>query len=548
MAVMIVALIIGMPVEAHEQDPYEGMRERWLVAAEVAKPDLKYQTVTPIAVVRPVRDADAFQGWRYDCVGTPDSLYSANFKRMETVTLDFGRHLVGYFSFHTKTLSRCLDAPVRLKFTFGEVPAELNTPFEPWGKNRLGRAWMQDETITITRLDEWVNVPRRIAFRYVKIELMGWPGEGYDFAIDSLFFTAQTSARSLQCVPNDDCPERIRKIFDVGVETLQECMQTVFEDGPKRDQRLWIGDLYLQALANSHSFKNYALTRRCLYLFAGLAREDGVLFASVIEDPVPHPQYGTYIPSYALLWNVTLADYLDDTGDRDTALDLFPVSLVQIQDGLSYINNEGLFDVTKKPSWMFIDHRDGLDVQASMQGVLIFALKRTYALACTLGREEEVAEYPALIRKLIQAARKHLYDRKSGLVLSGPTEQVSVMSQAWMVIAGVLDQKEGARAIRTALQNDACIMPGTPYATHYLVESMLLSGMDKEARLFLETYWGGMIDKGADTFWEAYDPRDDLYSPYGFYPLNSACHAWSCTPVYFIHKYPEVFQRHSYVN
>lgn len=29
-----------------------------------------------------------------------------------------------------------------------------------------------------------------------------------------------------------------------------DCMQSVFEDGPKRDRRLWLGDLRLQALAS----------------------------------------------------------------------------------------------------------------------------------------------------------------------------------------------------------------------------------------------------------------------------------------------------------
>lgn len=86
-------------------------------------------------------------------------------------------------------------------------------------------------------------------------------------------------------------------------------------------------------------------------------------------------------------------------------------------------------------------------------------------------------------------------------------------------------------------------MPGTPYTTHYLIDAMLLCGMKQEAKQYLTDYWGGMVDKGADTFWEAYDPNDDFISPYGFSPVNSACHAWSCTPVYFIHKYPEVFQK-----
>ena len=528
---------------AFAQDPYEGSRERWLQAAEAAKPALVYRTVKPVAIVSPVQDETAFQGWKYIDEGVPEDLYNRNFKEVETVTLDFGKHLVGYFSFHTKTLARCLDAPVRLKFTFGEVPAELNTPFDPWGKNRLGRAWMQDETVTLTRLDEWVKIPRRLAFRYVKIEMMGWPGGGYEFAIDDMAFTSQTSAGEVKTSLLPDCPEKIQRINDVGVETLKECMQTVYEDGPKRDQRLWIGDLYLEALANRHSFQNYGLTKRCLYLFAGLSREDGVLFAPVIEDPVPHAQYGTYIPAYAMLWNVTLADYFSDTGDRATVDDLFPVTKVQIADGLSYVNDDWLFDVNKKQAWQFIDHRAELDVSASMQGVVIFALRRTHELAIRLGKENEVADYPAVMKKMTKAARKYLYDSKSGLVLSGPGRQVSIMSQAWLIIAGVLTPKEGARAIRTALQTEGCVMPGTPYATHYLIEAMLRCGMNDEARAYVVDYWGGMVDKGADTFWEAYDPDDDLYSPYGFPPLNSACHAWSCTPVYFIHEYPEVFQR-----
>ncbi len=72
---------------------------------------------------------------------------------------------------------------------------------------------------------------------------------------------------------------------------------------------------------------------------------------------------------------------------------------------------------------------------------------------------------------------------------------------------------------------------------------MIRCGMAEEAREKLMAYWGGMIDRGADTFWEVYDPNDDFKSPYGFFPINSYCHAWSCTPVYFIHKYKDIFQR-----
>ena len=72
---------------------------------------------------------------------------------------------------------------------------------------------------------------------------------------------------------------------------------------------------------------------------------------------------------------------------------------------------------------------------------------------------------------------------------------------------------------------------------------MIQCGMGQEAKERLTTYWGGMVKKGADTFWEVYDPQNDFLSPYNSYLVNSYCHAWSCTPVYFIRKYPELFQR-----
>ena len=84
--------------------------------------------------------------------------------------------------------------------------------------------------------------------------------------------------------------------------------------------------------------------------------------------------------------------------------------------------------------------------------------------------------------------------------------------------------------------------PKRDYAYHYVLEALLKCNMNKEARSLLLNYWGNMVEKGADTFWEVFDPKNDFISPYNFYPINSYCHAWSCTPVYFINKYPEVFQ------
>lgn len=113
----------------------------------------------------------------------------------------------------------------------------------------------------------------------------------------------------------------------------------------------------------------------------------------------------------------------------------------------------------------------------------------------------------------------------------------------WMILSETLTAKEGAKAMATVLSMPDACYPGCPYAYHYVMEALLKCGMRQEARSLLTSYWGGMVNKGADTFWEVYDPNNDELSPYGFFPINSYCHAWSCTPVYFINKYPEIFQR-----
>ncbi len=112
-----------------------------------------------------------------------------------------------------------------------------------------------------------------------------------------------------------------------------------------------------------------------------------------------------------------------------------------------------------------------------------------------------------------------------------------------MILSKVATNSEGKAALTAAENIKDVVRPGAPYLNHYVIEAMIQCGMGQEAKEKLTNYWGGMVKKGADTFWEVYDPLNDFLSPYNSYLVNSYCHAWSCTPVYFIRKYPELFQR-----
>ncbi|HRI19834.1 MAG TPA: hypothetical protein PLA68_02720 [Panacibacter sp.] len=538
----VASIVCLSSVTVNAQDVYKDLRGAWLQKAASTTPKLIETIKQPVSLVTLVKDENVFQQWKAVKSYPVDSLYQQSFKKQSGVVVDFGEHLTGYFTFSIEELNQPADAALRIKFTFGEVPAELATPFDPY-PGGLSRAWLQDEIITISEVPATITVPRRLAFRYVKMELLG-SSKYSDFRISNISFKASTSATSNPATLAAATNTVITEIDRIGLTTLKECMQTVYEDGPKRDHRLWIGDLYLESLANMYSYKNYELTKHCLYLLAGLSYENGVAPSNVFERPKPHPQINPLF-DYALIYDVAVKEYVQATGDKETALDLWPVVKNQLRIPKKYLGDDGMMDYEKvsKEWWLFFDWRNGLDKQAALQGVVIWAYKNTYELAKMLGKENEVAELPALIKKMTEATHKNLYDKNTGVFISGKDKQVSYASQAWMVLSGVATKAEGAAALRKlpAIQN--VVYPGAPYLYHYVIEAMIQCGMKQEAKDMLTNYWGGMLQKGADTFWEVYDPKDDFLSPYNFFPVNSYCHAWSCTPVYFIRKYPEIFQQ-----
>ncbi len=531
---------IGWNINAQTTDSYSAdLRASWLQKSEACKPKLIEAIKKPLRLVTLVKDTAAFQGWKAVEAGEMESLYTTALKKKTTVVVDFGEHLTGYFSCSLDLAGKKdSDAPTRLKFTFGEVPAELATPFDPY-PGTLSRAWLQDEIVTVDYIPNEISLARRVSFRYLKIEILG--AASFDFKISDMKFKAVSAASNTPDPLGNSTPDIIKSIDRVGLNTLRECMQTVYEDGPKRDLRLWIGDLYLEALANTYSFKNHELTKRCLYMLAGVAAPNGFLHATAFEYPKPHPQTGQHILDYALLYNTTLLDYLKTTKDMETALDLWPVAAKQIEIAMTYLDENKMYD-HRKNVWIFFDWKEGLDRDASLIGLYVKTFKDTYELSRMLGKEKEMADMPKIIQELTKVARKNFFDPKQGIFFSGPNKQISYSSQIWMVLGGILNQKEGQKALKTVLSMKEAIYPGSPYGTHYLIEAMITCGMKQEAKDYLIKYWGGMVIKGADTFWEVYDPKNEFLSPYHFFPINSYCHAWSCTPVYFIRKYPEIFQ------
>jgi len=505
-------------------------REAWLNQAQALTPTLSRTEQVPLGLVH--FTADPSLVLRYRIERESGSLDDRLLTKGDSFILDFGGHRTGHVSFDLIGEGRGVDAPVRLRLTFGEVPTDVAEPLYPY-TGQLATGWLPDEVINVDYLPQSVQLPRRYAFRFVKVEVID-TSSTFAVRFRNVRATALTSSgRPLPPLRTGD--DLLDRIDAVGLATLRDCMQTVFEDGPRRDQRLWLGDLRLQALVAYATYGGHDLVKRCLYLFAAFPREDGLLGACVYEKPTPR-YGGIHILDYAALFNAALCDYVEASGDTVTGIDLWPVASRQVELLRQWVSPAGLF-VDPKTLWLFIDWNEQLDRTASIQGVLIYAFERTLRLARLLGREREVSGLADLIARMRIAAREHLFDHQSGVFVSGPKRQVSWASQAWLILAGVpTSVQQSAAAMRRAITLETAVRPTTPYLYHHVVEGLLGADLRQQAVALLKEYWGGMVTAGADTFWEIYDPEHPLSSPYGDVHINSYCHAWSCTPTYFLRK------------
>ena len=504
----------------------------FLAKAEACKPALSETVQAPLGLITPVADPAEVLGWKIAPSGDVAALEALVLHKGDSCIIDFGGHRTGHLSFDLAGIGRNVDAPARIRFTFGEVISDVAEPLHPY-KGWLSESWLPEEVVTIDYLPQSVALPRRYAFRFVKVEIID-TSSSFGVSFRNVRAHALTSATGTLPPLPAAMPDDLKRMDVVAAATLRDCMQTVFEDGPRRDQRLWTGDLRLQALTSYVTLPNHDLVKRCLYLLAAFPRADGLLAGDVFDRPQPI-RGGDFPGDYAVFFAVALADYVAATGDTATGLDLWPTAMRQLEVLKQYVKDDVF--VIPAGMWVFVDWHDTLDRACAMQAIYLYGLKRTLELARVMGRTGDVADYPARIAAMEKGSLATFYDAKAGVFVSGDKRQVSLASQAWMTIAGVGTRKQQARALRTALANPQTIRPRTPYLNHYVCEALFLAGCNTEAVAAMRAYWGGMLKAGADTFWEAYAPDNPRIAPYNDFHINSFCHAWSCTPSYLLRQY-----------
>ena len=503
----------------------------FLKKAEELEPELHHKIIYPQSVVE---IAEKQSDWEIIRREPAQAAADREMSKGDSVCFDFGDHCVGYITLRLRPVGSPPDAPAHIRIKLGEVLCEIGEESSNY-HGSISSSWIQEEFLHIDVLPAVIRMPRRYAFRYLEIKVLDTSPK-YGVVAEHVECDAVTSAdRENMAALGEQIPESLKKMDAIALKTMEDCMQKVFEDGPKRDRRLWIGDLRLQAITNYETFHNDSLVKRCLYLFAGLTQNEGHVGACLFMEPSLQVD-DTSLFDYGLFFISCLYDYYMATGDRETLGELWDTAYRQAVIAMKRVGENGVVK-DSDDWWCFLDWNDELNKQAGAQGVLIYALKQAGYLAEILEDRDRLEKIRMMTEKTEKGAKTVLWDSERGFFVSGAARQISWASQIWLVLAQVFEKEKNQEILHHLLKENPPIRMVTPYMYHHLIDALVLNDRKAEALEYMESYWGQMVEDGADCFFELYDPENREASPYGSRIINSYCHAWSCTPSYFIRKY-----------
>ncbi|MEK6477405.1 alpha-L-rhamnosidase C-terminal domain-containing protein [Catalinimonas sp. 4WD22] len=425
-----------------------------------------------------------------------------------SILLDYGKELHGGLQLVTYFTTED-QKPIKVRLRFGESAMEAMA--EPYtDQNATNDHALRDFTIDVPWLGK-VEVGNT-GFRFVRIDVLTPNAD--------LRLREARAAFIFRDIPYlgsfKSSDERLNQIWETGAYTVHLNMQNYLWDGIKRDRLVWVGDLHPEVMTVNTVFGYNEVVPKSLDL---------------IRDVTPATEWMNGISSYSMWWIMIHRDWYQFHGNLAYLKEQESYLNELLQKLISYIdkNNRENLDGNRFLDWPSSENPQA--VHAGLQALLIMTLEAGEELTGILENHEMQAECRAAVQRLRQYVPDHV----------GAKQAAALMALAKLLPAQQANQeviaKNGAQNFST-------------FYGYYMLEAMAQAGDYEGAMEIIRTYWGGMLDKGATTFWEDFDlemaknssaideinfeETRDIHGDFGEYCYigyrRSLCHGWAAGP------------------
>jgi alpha-L-rhamnosidase len=421
-----------------------------------------------------------------------------SFHNSPQVLLDFGREVNGRLELQSDS-----NAPAQVTVQYGESEEEaLREPYlgiDPVYLPPHGTAYGPKSAFryAIVRF----TGGRETAFRAIRLDGIAYPVK-YQGSFES------------------SDPE-LNKMWAIGAYTAHLCMQDDIWDAPKRDRNRWMGDLDVSGRTIDDVFGDHFLMKDTLNRLIG---------------PSPVERHVNEIPGYSAFWVTGETEYYLHFGSMKQ-LESVHTRLVRLLEYMEKdLNDQNLF-ADLSHAWPFVDwspemNSDDAQTRMATQFEYYAAYKDGAYLLNILHDETNANRMQEKAEALKAAAQRYMLDSQGSF---GDRWQPN----AFAVISGVANKDQYAGIWHNSLSDVGHVAYNpyiiTPYYNFYVVTAMAEMGHRSQALDWIRQYWGGMVQEGATSFWEGYDPSwykgDDFHESLQADNMSgfavSLAHGWS---------------------
>lgn len=331
----------------------------------------------------------------------------------------------------------------------------------------------------------------------------------------------------------------LNQIWETGRRTLSVTLQDTFMDSPCKENAQYIPDCMLQSWAAYHISGNFDFSAKSLNEFAMAQVETGEMPAVCPSDNYVN------IPDYSLLWPVWLHRHYMYAGDDALLEKLFP----NLEDLMSFFHHVSdpergfLFDLdTRIAAPCFIDHGnlDRKGIVTGLNAIYCRALLSAAWLAEQTNRQELADKYRQRASLVAHHVRALTWNPEFNLFADSWHDGVRSNFYSWQmnllaIYGGLVKPDQYGEMFDRIFKPDGSLQEvfaistsENPYFKYFVLETAVAIGRRQWALNTIRRYWGGMVARGAATWWEFFNPLE------GDHPEGSLCHGYGVTPNGFL--------------